>query len=102
MNSPNAQQLQCEIDIQQDQETSMALVIKAEVRNTQAKTFTFGAQKTMYGGKHIAEGDTVFIFASENEGGRGLIARGIVSFHHFLQLDTPFSEVFRALNSVCQ
>jgi hypothetical protein len=28
---------------------------------------------------HIAKGDTVFIFASENEGGRGLIARGIVS-----------------------
>jgi hypothetical protein len=58
----------------------MAFVIKAEVRNTQAKTFAFGAQKTMYGGKHIAEGDTVFIFASENEGGRGLIARGIISF----------------------
>ena len=57
----------------------MAFVIKAEVRNSQAQTFSFGAQKTMYGGKHIAEGDTVFIFASENEGGRGLIARGIVS-----------------------
>jgi hypothetical protein len=57
----------------------MAFVIKAEVRNSQAKTFSFGAQKTMYGGKHIAERDTVFIFASENEGGRGLIARGVVS-----------------------
>jgi hypothetical protein len=57
----------------------MAFVIKAEVRNSQAKTFAFAAQKTMYGGKHIAEGDTVFIFASENEGGRGLIARGVVS-----------------------
>jgi hypothetical protein len=33
----------------------MAFVIKAEVRNSQAKTFSFGAQKTMYGGKHIAE-----------------------------------------------
>jgi hypothetical protein len=33
----------------------------------------------MYGGKHIAKGDTVFIFASENEGGRGLIARGAVT-----------------------
>jgi hypothetical protein len=32
----------------------------------------------MYGGKHIAEGDVIFIFASENEGGHGLIARGIV------------------------
>ena len=33
----------------------------------------------MYGGKGIAEGDTIFIFASENEGGPGLIARGIVT-----------------------
>jgi hypothetical protein len=57
----------------------MAFVIKAEIRDTQAKTFAFGSQKTMYGGTHIAKGDTVFIFASENEGGRGLIARGIVS-----------------------
>jgi hypothetical protein len=57
----------------------MAFVIKAEIRDTQAKTFAFRAQKTMYGGKHIAKGDTAFIFASENEGGRGLIARGIVS-----------------------
>ena len=33
----------------------------------------------MYGGKLIAEGDAVFVFASENEGGQGLIARGIVT-----------------------
>jgi len=33
----------------------------------------------MYGGKHIAAGDTVFVFASENEGGPGLIARGVVT-----------------------
>jgi hypothetical protein len=33
----------------------------------------------MYGGKHIAEGDIVFLFASENEGGQGLFARGIVT-----------------------
>jgi hypothetical protein len=32
----------------------------------------------MYGGKTIGQGDTVFVFASENEGGRGLIARGVV------------------------
>jgi hypothetical protein len=57
----------------------MAFAIKAEVRDLHAKTFVFSAQKTMYGGKHIAEGDTVFIFASENEGGRGLIARGVVT-----------------------
>jgi hypothetical protein len=57
----------------------MAFAIKAEVRDPRAKTFAFTAQKTMYGGKHIAEGDTVFVFASENEGGQGLIARGVVT-----------------------
>ena len=57
----------------------MAFAIKAEVRDPRATTFSFAAQKTMYGGKHIAEGDTVFVFASENEGGQGLVARGIVT-----------------------
>jgi hypothetical protein len=57
----------------------MAFAIKAEVRDPRARTFAFAAQKTMYGGKHIAEGDTVFVFASENEGGQGLIARGVVT-----------------------
>lgn len=33
----------------------------------------------MYGGKHIASGDTIFIFASENEGGPGFIASGVVT-----------------------
>ncbi len=33
----------------------------------------------MYGGKTIAKGDSIFIFASENEGGHGLVARGIVT-----------------------
>jgi hypothetical protein len=57
----------------------MMFAIKAEVGDPEAKTFTFDAQKTMYGGKHIAKGDTVFVFASENEGGSGLIASGIVT-----------------------
>ena len=57
----------------------MAFAIKAEVRGLPVKTFAFTAQKTMYGGKHIAKGDTVFVFASENEGGKGLIARGVVT-----------------------
>jgi hypothetical protein len=57
----------------------MAFVIKAEVSDPRAKTFALSAQKTMYGGKHIARGDTVFVFASENEGGQGLIARGVVT-----------------------
>src|SRR5262245_58979903 len=57
----------------------MPFAIKVEVRAPRAPTFTFTAQKTMYGGKHIAVGDTVFVFASENEGGKGLIARGVVT-----------------------
>jgi hypothetical protein len=57
----------------------MAFAIKAEVGDARAKTFAFTAQKTMYGGKYIAAGDTVFVFASENEGGQGLIARGVVT-----------------------
>src|SRR5437667_3463975 len=58
----------------------MIFAIKTEVSDPQAKTFAFKAKKTMYGGKQIARGDTVFIFASENEGGQGLISRGVVTF----------------------
>jgi hypothetical protein len=57
----------------------MAFAIKAEVCDPKAKAFAFTAQKTMYGGKHITEGDTIFVFASENEGWQGLIARGVVT-----------------------
>ncbi len=57
----------------------MMFAIKAEVNDPQAKTFAFAAQKTMYGGKHIAKGDKIFVFASENEGGPGLIASGVIS-----------------------
>jgi hypothetical protein len=56
----------------------MAFAIKAEISDPRLKTFALSAQKTMYGGKHIAEGDTVFVFASENEGGQGLVVRGVV------------------------
>jgi len=57
----------------------MAFAIKAEVSDPKARTWAFAEQKVMYGGKHIAEGDTIFVFASENEGGQGLIARGVVT-----------------------
>lgn len=33
----------------------------------------------MYGGKTIAAGDAIYLFASENEGGCGLIVRGMVT-----------------------
>ncbi len=57
----------------------MAFAIKAEISDPVAETFSFPEQKTMYGGKHIAEGDTIFVFASETQGGQGLIARGVVT-----------------------
>ena len=57
----------------------MAYAIKTEVRDPKAKTFAFPMQKTMYGGKLIAAGDIVFVFASETEGGQGLIARAVAT-----------------------
>ena len=57
----------------------MTFAIKAEVTDLLAETFAFSAQKTMYGGKRVAKGDAIFVFASENEGGPGLIASGIVT-----------------------
>ena len=57
----------------------MAFLIKVEIRDPRAKTFAFTRQKTMYGGRRIAEGDTVYVFASGTEGGQGLIARGVVT-----------------------
>jgi hypothetical protein len=57
----------------------MVFAIKAAIHDPQPDTFTFPRQKTMYGGKRVAAGDPIFLFASENEGGRGLIAQGIVT-----------------------
>jgi len=57
----------------------VTFAIKAPIDDTKAAEFAFERQKTMYGGKGIAEGDTIFVFASENEGGAGLIAQGIVT-----------------------
>ena len=57
----------------------MTFAIKAEVIDPSAKSFAFSVQKTMYGGKHIAKGDSIFVFASENQRGQGLIASGVVT-----------------------
>jgi hypothetical protein len=56
----------------------MAFAIKAQVDDLEATMFAFTAQNTMYGGKNADEGDVIFVFASENEGGPGLVARGVV------------------------
>jgi hypothetical protein len=63
----------------------MAYAIKAEIIDPRARAFTFTAYKTMYGGKLIAKGDTIFVFASENEGGQGLVARGMVTHAEAVQ-----------------
>ena len=57
----------------------MIFAIKTDIAEPRAKTFTVTAQKTMYGGKTIAAGDTSYLSASENEGGAGLVARGVVT-----------------------
>lgn len=57
----------------------VAFAIKTQVVDSAAPRWDFARQKTMYGGKAIGEGDEIFVFASENEGGAGLIARGVVS-----------------------
>ena len=57
----------------------MSFAIKAEIEDLRARMFDFPAQKTMYGGRTIAVGDVIYLFASENEGGPGLIARGVVT-----------------------
>ena len=54
-------------------------LIKTEINETEANSWNFEHQKTMYGGKNLAKGDTIFVFASETEGGIGLIAKGIVT-----------------------
>lgn len=54
-------------------------MIKTEVPDPAAARWRFLRQRTMYGGKRIAAGDVVFVIASENEGGVGLVARGVVT-----------------------
>lgn len=53
--------------------------IRTEIIDPEATVWTLRDQKTMYAGKGIAVDDTLFVFASENEGGQGLIAVGRVT-----------------------
>ncbi len=59
--------------------STIAYLIKAEVTKPSATRFSFPAQKTMYGGRRIVAGDTIYIFASETEDGSGLVARGVIT-----------------------
>lgn len=63
-------------------EAPASFAIKADIRDTAATRFAFAAQKTMYGGKTVMVGDRIFLFASENAGGSGLFARGVVTASH--------------------
>lgn len=56
----------------------MTFAVKAAIGDAGPGTFVLRSQKTMYGGKRIAKGDRIFVFDSENEGGQGLVAVGVV------------------------
>lgn len=57
----------------------MFYAIKTVVSDLTRETLIFRAQKTMYGGKQIAKGDTVFIFATGTSDGSGLRSKGVVT-----------------------
>jgi hypothetical protein len=57
---------------------SVTYAVKTHIGKSGLTRFTLNHQKTMYGGKKIIVGDTIYIFDSENEGGPGLIAAGVV------------------------
>ena len=57
----------------------MQFAAKAHIIDPGAPVFNLVAAKTMYGGEKIGAGDVIFIFASEKEGGQGLVARGMVT-----------------------
>ncbi len=54
----------------------MTFAIKAGVSDPAAETFAFRAQKTMYWWQADRQGDRIFVFASENEGGPELGGAG--------------------------
>jgi hypothetical protein len=62
----------------------MRYAIKTKISDPNVDTLNFRSEKTMYGGKRIAPGDVLFVFDSETQGGKGLIAKGIVSTSRLL------------------
>ena len=57
----------------------MPFVVKAALGAEAPADLLSFREKTMYRGKEIRADDEIFIFASENQGGRGLCARGVVT-----------------------
>ena len=56
-----------------------SFAIKTEIREPRAKMFAFAAQKTMYGGKHIAKATRSSSSRARTKAGPGLIASGVVT-----------------------
>ena len=59
----------------------VTFLIKADLPDPDANVFVFENQKTIYGGKGVAVGDTIFVFASAAKGSQdaeGLCALGRV------------------------
>ena len=54
-----------------------SFVVKSAPQPRDAAFLVFD-EKTMWRGKTIQAGDAIFVFAAEHQGGRGLVARGIV------------------------
>jgi hypothetical protein len=57
----------------------MRYVIRTETFDAKAATVEFRARKTMYGGRKIAAGDTLYVFVNDVGGGATLAARGRVT-----------------------
>ena len=74
--------------------------IKAEVSNPFGETFAFNANKTMYGGKHVAQGDTIFVVASENEGGVGRVVCDVVTSAKAISKNAGLPDKRRVLASL--
>jgi hypothetical protein len=53
-------------------------VVKSRPRRERRGALLRFDEKTMYRGRDVAAGDAIFVFASDHEGGRGLVARGVV------------------------
>ena len=57
----------------------MQFVVKAApISKPGANSYRF-SEKTMYRGKEIRVRDEIFVFASDHMGGRGLVAKGVVT-----------------------
>jgi hypothetical protein len=62
-----------------DRRAHCPFAIKVDALDGDAATFSFTAQRSMYRGKRIAVGDTIFLFVAHEQDGRALTVRGAVT-----------------------